>query len=76
MIRTIVSLPEEDKRWLGHYSHLHHQSTARTIRMAIKPFKQHVAGTVHSSVLRETAGVLKGGPDSVEFVRRLRDEWE
>jgi|GEM_PF-3153352 len=28
MVRSIISLPEDDKRWLGHYGRKHRLSTA------------------------------------------------
>ena len=39
MVRTIVSIEEEDKRWLDRYSDRHDRSTAETIRLAIKEFQ-------------------------------------
>ena len=76
MMRTIVSLPEEDKRWLDQYSHRYHQSTAQTIRFALEQFKKSVVGTLRHKTLRETAGLFKGRMDSVKVVRQLRREWD
>ncbi|MBN1699349.1 MAG: hypothetical protein JW881_17650 [Spirochaetales bacterium] len=40
MARTIITIPDDIKTWLDHYSHRHHQSLAATIRAAIKNFKK------------------------------------
>ena len=75
MVRTIVTIEEGDKRWLDRYSGEHGRSTAETIRLAIKEFqKKERAGEYHRKI-EATAGLLKGGEDSVRFVRKLRGEW-
>lgn len=76
MVRTIVSLSEDDKRWLDQYSHNHHQAMAQTIRVAVKLFQKSAVSETKNRILSETAGLLKDKADSVRFVRQLRDEWE
>ena len=75
MVRTIVTIEESDKRWLDRYSGKHHQSTAETIRLAIKEFQKKMQEGRYQHVLKDTAGLLKGQGDSVRFVRKLREEW-
>ena len=75
MVRTIVTLEDADKRWLDRYSGRQGKSTAETIRMAIKEFQKKTRESGYRKILEETSGVLKGGEDSVRFVRKLRKEW-
>ncbi len=35
-VRTIITLSEEDNRWLESYSNLHHVSVAAAIRQGIR----------------------------------------
>jgi hypothetical protein len=76
MIRSIVSLPEEDKRWLGKYSRESHLSTAEIIRQAIRQYRQHIVVGGLKTALKRTAGTWKSVKgDSLQVVDRLRDEW-
>ena len=76
MVRTIVTIEENDKRWLDRFSDQQGRSTAETIRMAIKEFQKKMRGGEYRRVLKDTAGLLKGKDDSVRFVRKLREEWD
>ncbi len=76
MVRTIITIEDSDKRWLDRYSTRHKQSTAETIRYAIKEFQKKSREADCRRVLEGTAGLLKGKDDSVRFVRKLREEWE
>ena len=76
MTRTIVTLEEADKRWLDRYSGRHSQSTAQTIRLAIKEFQAKAQTEGYRQAIQSTAGLLRGGEDSVQAVRRLRREWD
>lgn len=77
MTRTIISLPEDDKRWLASYGRRHRISSAEVIRRAIGEFRRGEPAKKLATVLRETAGTwtsLKG--DSREYVDSLRKDWE
>ena len=77
MVRTLVSLHEEDKKWLENYGHLKHSSTAEIIRLAIKQYKETAQNEVGSSILNETAGMWKKrNGDGLKYVDQLRKEWE
>ena len=76
MTRTIVTIEESDKRWLDRYSGQHKQSTAETIRLAIREFQKKTREGEYQKVLKDTAGLIKDKGDSVAFVRKLRGEWE
>jgi hypothetical protein len=76
MVRTIVTIEESDKKWLDRYSGRHSQSTAETIRLAIKEFQKISRGEDYQKALKSTAGLLGGKDDSVKYVRKLRSEWD
>jgi len=77
MTRTIISLPEGDKRWLESYGKRHGISSAEVVRRAIGEFRRKKPVRSLAAVLRDTAGTwtsIKG--DSRERVEALRKEWE
>ena len=77
MIRTLVSLHEEDKNWLDNYSHLKHSSIAEVIRTAIKQYKENVQSKEEKSIFTDTAGLWKEhNEDGLKYVEKLRQEWE
>ena len=77
MTRTIISILEEEKRWLESYGRQQRISSAEVIRRAIREYRQMKADKSFASVLRETAGTwtsVKG--DSRDHVEALRREWK
>ena len=77
MIRTIVTMEESDKEWLDHYSHLHQQSLAETIRQAIHSYQAQASTGGRDQMLKETAGIWKGrNRDGLDHQRELRREWD
>ena len=76
MVRTIITLEENDKKWLDRYSGRYGRSTAETIRQAIKEFQKQARKGEYQNILKATAGLFKGKDDSVSFVRKLRGEWD
>jgi metal-responsive CopG/Arc/MetJ family transcriptional regulator len=74
-MRTIVDLPKEQIKALDHYGEAHGVSRAEVMREAVaaylptpaqkKRFDKHPA-----------FGSLKKKIDSVEYVRKLRAEWD
>jgi hypothetical protein len=77
MIRRIISLPEEDKKWLELYGRKHRISVAEIVRRAVKLYRQHVSEGGYERVIRESAGARKSiKGDSQDYVEKMRDEWE
>ncbi len=77
MTRTIISLPEEEKKWLESYGRRHRISSAEVIRRAIREFRAGKPARSLKAVLEETAGAwtsIRG--DSRDHVEGLRKEWE
>jgi hypothetical protein len=77
MIRSIISIPAEDKKWLDSYGRRHKLSSAELIRRAIKEYRSRVGQRNLQTVIRETAGTWKSVKgDSQKLVDGLRKEWE
>lgn len=76
MVRTIITLEETDKKWLDRYSGRHGRSTAETIRLAIHEFQKKIRHGEYQKILESTAGILKDKVDSVQFVKKIREEWD
>jgi hypothetical protein len=77
MIRTIISISAEDKKWLDSYGRRHKLSSAELVRRAIKEYRGRAGRRDLQTVIRETAGSwrsVKG--DSQKLVDGLRQEWE
>jgi Ribbon-helix-helix protein, copG family len=77
MTRTIISISEDEKKWLEAHGRRRGVSSAEVVRRAIREYREKESQTSLPGVLRETAGTwtsIKG--DTVEHVRRLRREWE
>ncbi|PIU94189.1 MAG: hypothetical protein COZ06_00160 [Armatimonadetes bacterium CG_4_10_14_3_um_filter_66_18] len=77
MTRTLITISEDDKRWLDHYSRAHQQSMAETIRQAVSDFRTRLSGHTQDALLEETAGIWRRrAVDALDYTRGLRDEWE
>jgi Arc/MetJ-type ribon-helix-helix transcriptional regulator len=77
MVRIIVSLPEEDKKWLEYYGRKHRLSAAEVIRRALKLYRRQVSQGGYERVIRETAGAWKSVKvDSQEYIEAMRADWE
>lgn len=77
MTRTIISLPEEEKKWLESYGRRHRISSAEVVRRAISEYRRRKTDKSLAAVLQETAGAwtsIRG--DSRDHVDSLRKEWE
>ena len=76
MIRTLISLSENDKRWLDSYSRRRGQSAAETVREAIKTLRNRDAELEKTDILTNTAGMwVDREEDASIYVDRIRDEW-
>lgn len=79
MIRTLISLEDEDKRWLDRRAEEEGTTMAQVVRTAVKRYREQCgleAGEPSmEELLRRTSGLWKGG-DGLEAQLRLRAEWE
>jgi len=77
MIRTVISLDEESKRWLDQQAREENVSTAELIRTAVRKYRDEKkrAALPLNDLLKQTSGIWKAG-DGLTYQRRLRKEWQ
>jgi len=73
-IRTIITLSEEDKRWLESYSNAHQVSLAEAIRQGIRRLKDAELRETYRVLVQSTKGLWKRG-DGLKYQREIRSEW-
>jgi hypothetical protein len=77
MVRTVISLDDDDKAWLDRAARSERIPMTRLVRRAIRRLReeQEAAPQGFERLLRETAGTWKAG-DGLAALRRLRAEWD
>ena len=78
MIRTLISLDEDDKRWLDEQARTRQVPMTEIVREAVKEFRhreERAARTSLQVALARTAGICSG-EDGLALQERLRREWE
>lgn len=77
MIRTLISLDEEDKQWLDRRAKEEGTTMAELVRIAVRRYREQQESGEPSldQLLRQTSGLWKGG-EGLEHQRALRDEWD
>ena len=77
MVRTVISLDEEDKRWLDARARETHVSMAEIVRPAVRRLREESAREARATdeLLQQTSGIWKQG-DGLAYQRRVRDEWK
>ena len=73
-VRTIITLSEEDKKWLESYSNLHHISVAEAIRRGIRKLKEAEFYENYQTLVLNSKGLWKEG-DGLAYQKQLRSEW-
>lgn len=73
--RTIITLPEEDKKWLDRYSRRKGISMAEAIRKGIAVLRQDESSSSYSAALDTTQGIWTKG-DGLEYQEKARKEWK
>jgi hypothetical protein len=76
MVRTIVSLDEDDKRWLDDEAARQGVPMTEVIRRAVKRLRSEGERTVDFERLLAATRGIGTGEDGLAVQRRLRDEWE
>lgn len=76
MVRTVISLDEDDKAWLDARAKEEGVPMTELIRRAVRLLRQRGASEadVTEALLDRTRGIARLG-DGLEVQRRLRDEW-
>ena len=73
-IRTIITLSEEDKKWLESYSNVHQVSVAEAIHQGIRRLKDAELKETYRVLVQSTKGLWKKG-DGLKYQRKIRSEW-
>jgi len=76
MVRTIVSLDEDDERWLDDEAARQGVPMTEVIRRAVKRLRSEGERTVDFERLLAATRGIGTGEDGLAVQRRLRDEWE
>jgi hypothetical protein len=76
MIRTVISLTEDDKAWLDRRAREEGVTMTEVVRRSVGFYRSVCdPGDIDFlSLLRGTAGTWKNG-DALEYQRRMRREW-
>jgi hypothetical protein len=80
MIRTLISLHEEDKQWLDRRAKKEGMTMTELVRRAVRQYRQQCEkGTAGEptldQLLRQTSGLWQGG-DGLAAQVQAREEWE
>lgn len=78
MIRTVISLDENEKAWLDRVSKTQKVSLAELIRIAIKEYHQSNRNLDRSDfdqILEKTKGIWSE-EEGLIYQDKIRDEWE
>jgi len=73
--RTIITLPEDDRRWLLNYSRSQGISMAEAVRHGIRSLKTSERQNVYESLLKRTRGLWRKG-EGLQYQREVRSEWD
>jgi len=76
MIRTVISLDPDDKRWLEQQAEYHKTTIASLIRQAVKQMRHDAELKTPSfeTLLAHTQGIWTKG-DGLIYQQTLREEW-
>jgi hypothetical protein len=73
--RTIITISEQEKRWLAAYSVLHGVSMAEAIRRGIVCLKTAEGPAEYRKLVQNSGGIWKRG-DALRYQEEVRTEWE
>lgn len=72
--RTIITLPEEDKKWLQSYSRANDISLAEAVRQGVQKLRVAEKQQLYRALVDSTKGVWKKG-NGLEYQEYIRSEW-
>jgi hypothetical protein len=79
MIRTLISLDEEDKTWLDRRAKEEGLTMTQLVRMAVRRYREQCDASAGEpsleQALRQTSGIRRGG-DGLAWQQEIRGEWE
>ncbi|HKI06395.1 MAG TPA: ribbon-helix-helix domain-containing protein [Thermoanaerobaculia bacterium] len=79
MIRTLISLEDEDKKWLDRKAKEEGLTMTELVRVAVRRYREQCEASQAAESLEQllgrTAGIWREG-DGLAYQRAVRDEWE
>lgn len=72
--RTIITLPEEDKKWLQSYSRARGISLAEAMRQGVQKLKLAEQQALYRTLVNSTKGIWKKG-NGLKYQENIRSEW-
>lgn len=79
MIRTLISLDDEDKTWLDRRAKEEGLTMTQLVRNAVKRYREQCEASAGEpsldQLLQRTAGIRQGG-DGLAWQQEVRGEWE
>lgn len=73
--RMIITLSENDKKWLESYSRAREVSVAEPIREGIRKVRDTEFVETYRATVQRTRGLWRQG-DGLKYQRKLRSEWQ
>jgi hypothetical protein len=75
MARTVVSIPDDDKRWLDERAAEEGVAMTEIVRRAIRRYREELARRSFDELVEATRNTWAQG-DGLEWQVRRRDEWD
>ncbi len=73
--RTIITISEDDKKWLEGYGRANKVSVAEAVRRGIYILRESNKEATYRNLIKETRGVWKKG-DGLKYQDDARAEWK
>jgi hypothetical protein len=73
--RTIITISEDDKKWLESYGRANKVSVAEAVRRGIYILRESSKKKTYQHLVKETEGIWKKG-DGLKYQENERSEWE
>jgi hypothetical protein len=73
--RTIITISDEEKRWLVTFSRTQRISLAEGVRRGISCLKASEGLNIYRKIIQETQGIWKKG-EGLTYQEKLRSEWD
>jgi hypothetical protein len=75
MVRTVISLDPEDKRWLDTKAKEENTTMTDVVRRAVRRLREEDEKANLAQLLEATKGIWTEG-DGLEYQIRIREEWD
>jgi predicted kinase len=75
MVRTVISLDPEDKRWLDRKAKEERTTMTEVVRRAIRMMREEEEKPSFREILERSRGTWRHG-DGLEYQIRIREEWD